>query len=224
MMKFAGILFLGAPGSGKGTQAQMLAKDCGFIHISTGDILREEVQNLTELGKKARTFMEQGKLVPDELLLELVSSRIKKSEKGYVLDGYPRNLNQAISLDKIVREIDKPLNYALFLDVPEEELITRLTLRRTCPSCNAIYHLKYFPPKLENLCDKCNNELHQREDDKKEVVLKRLEVYNAMTKPLIEFYEEKNILKHIVALGSVEDIKNQILVILRCFENGRENA
>ncbi|MEJ5165759.1 MAG: adenylate kinase [Thermoanaerobaculia bacterium] len=211
-----GVLFLGAPGSGKGTQAQMLSKECGFVHISTGDILREEVQNMTELGKKAKAFMDEGKLVPDELLLELVSSRIKKAEKGYVLDGYPRNLNQAIALDNIVKELQKPLNYALFLDVPEEELITRLTLRRLCPTCNTIYHLKYFPPQKENTCDKCGSQLYQREDDTREVVLKRLEVYNNLTKPLIEFYEEKNILRHIVGLGSAEEIKNQILVILKC--------
>lgn len=215
-MTALGVLFLGAPGSGKGTQAQMLSKECGFVHISTGDILREEVQNMTELGKKAKAFMDEGKLVPDELLLELVSSRIKKAEKGYVLDGYPRNLNQAIALDNIVKELQKPLNYALFLDVPEEELITRLTLRRLCPTCNTIYHLKYFPPQKENTCDKCGSQLYQREDDTREVVLKRLEVYNNLTKPLIEFYEEKNILRHIVGLGSAEEIKNQILVILKC--------
>lgn len=216
-MSTIGIIFLGAPGSGKGTQAQILSKECGFTHISTGDILREEVQNMTELGMKAKTFMDEGKLVPDELLLELVSSRIKKAEKGYVLDGYPRNLNQAIALDNIVKELQKPINYALFLDVPEEELITRLTLRRICPTCNSIYHLKYFPPQKENTCDKCNSNLYQREDDKKEVVLKRLEVYNNLTKPLIEFYEEKNILRHIVGLGTTEEIKNQILVILKCY-------
>lgn len=216
-MSTLGILFLGAPGSGKGTQAQMLSKECGFVHISTGDILREEVQNMTELGKKAKTFMDEGKLVPDELLLELVSSRIRIAEKGYVLDGYPRNLNQAIALDNIVKELGKPLCYALFLDVPEEELITRLTLRRLCPNCNTIYHLKYFPPQKENTCDKCGSQLYQREDDTKEVVLKRLEVYNNLTKPLIEFYEEKNILRHIVGLGSAEEIKNQILVILKCY-------
>lgn len=217
-MSFTSALIIGPPGSGKGTQAQMISKECGFLHISTGDILREEVQNMTEIGKKAKTFMEEGKLVPDELLLELVSSRIKIAEKGYILDGYPRNLNQAISLDKIISDLNKPLKYALFLDVPEEELITRLTLRRMCPSCNTIYHLKYFPPKTEDICDKCGTKLYQREDDKKEVVLKRLEVYNDMTKPLIEFYEGKNILKHIVALGSIEEIKNQILLILRCLE------
>lgn len=216
-MSAVGILFLGAPGSGKGTQAQMLSKECGFVHISTGDILREEVQNMTELGKKAKAFMDEGKLVPDELLLELVSSRIKIAEKGYVLDGYPRNLNQAIALDNIVKELEKPLCYALFLDVPEEELITRLTLRRICPTCNTIYHLKYFPPQKENTCDKCGSQLYQREDDTREVVLKRLEVYNNLTKPLIEFYEEKNILRHIVGLGSAEEIKNQILVILKCY-------
>lgn len=219
-MSTIGILFLGAPGSGKGTQAQMLAKECGFVHISTGDILREEVQVMTQLGMKAKQYMDEGKLVPDELILELVSSRIKGAEKGYVLDGFPRNLNQAIALDNMVKELGKPLNYALFLDVPEEELITRLTLRRICPSCNTIYHLKYFPPKTENLCDKCNTSLYQREDDKREVVLRRLDVYNTLTKPLIEFYEEKNILKHIVGLGSAEEIKNQILVILKCYVQG----
>lgn len=215
-MNFTSILFLGPPGSGKGTQAQEISKECGFLHISTGDILREEVQNMTELGKKAKVFMDEGKLVPDELLLELVSSRIRIAQKGYVLDGYPRNLNQAISLEKISEDLKKPIKYAIFLDVPEEELITRLTLRRMCPSCNSIYHLKYFPPKVENHCDICGTELYQREDDKKEVVLKRLEVYNNVTKPIIDFYEEKSILRHIVALGSKEDIKNQILLIIKC--------
>jgi len=215
-MSFKSILFLGAPGSGKGTQAQEISKECGFVHISTGDILREEVQNMTDLGKKAKKFMDEGKLVPDELLLELVSSRIKIATAGYVLDGYPRNINQAISLDKMVQDLGKPLKYAIFLDVPEEELITRLTLRRMCPSCNSIYHLKYFPPKKDNICDKCGVELYQREDDKKEVVQKRLEVYNTSTRPLIEFYEEKNILRHIVGLGTKEEIKNQILLIIKC--------
>ncbi len=217
-MKYYGILMLGAPGSGKGTQAQILSKECNFSHISTGDILREEVSNSTELGKKAKVYMDEGKLVPDELLLEIVSSKIKNSERGYVLDGYPRNLNQALSLEKILSELNKPLNYAIYLDVPEEELITRLTLRRLCPKCGKIFHLKYFPPLKEKECDNCKNELIQREDDKKEVVLKRLEVFLNTTKPLIEFYEEKGILKHIVALGSVEDIRNQIMLILRCKE------
>lgn len=222
-MNYTGVLFLGAPGSGKGTQAQMIARDCNFAHISTGDLLREEVQNMTELGKKAKHYMEEGKLVPDELLLELVSFRIQKAKKGYVLDGYPRNLNQAVTLDEIIKEIGKPLNFALFLDVPEEELIARLTLRRICSNCNSIYHLKYFPPKKDGFCDNCNSKLYQREDDKKEVVLKRLEVYNALTKPLIEFYEEKNILKHIIALGTPEEIKNQILLIINCFEGRIRN-
>lgn len=222
-MKYTGVVLLGAPGSGKGTQAKMLSLACGFSHISTGDILREEVQNMTELGKKAKLYMEEGKLVPDELLLELVSTRIQKAQKGYVLDGFPRNLNQAMALDKILKEVAKPLNFALFLDLPEEELLTRLTLRRLCPNCNSIYHLKYFPPKKEGICDSCNSKLYQREDDKKEVVLKRLEVYNSLTKPLIEFYEEKNILKHIIALGSAEEIKNQILLILDCFKGNNGN-
>ncbi len=215
-MKNYGILMLGAPGSGKGTQAQVISKECNFSHISTGDILREEVSNSTELGKKAKVYMDEGKLVPDELLLEIVSSKIRASERGYVLDGYPRNLNQALSLEKILCDLNKPLNYAIYLDVPEEELLIRLTLRRLCPNCGRIYHLKYFPPTNEKRCDDCKNELIQREDDKKEVVLKRLEVFLNTTKPLIEFYEEKGILKHIVALGSIEDIRNQIMLILCC--------
>lgn len=214
-MNFLGILFLGAPGSGKGTQAKIISEELNLLHISTGDILREEVQNKTEIGLKAKAYMEEGKLVPDEVLLEIVSSRIKNAKNGFVLDGYPRNLNQAKSLEEILNQINKPLNYVLFLDVPEEELILRLTMRRLCKKCGKIYHLKYFPPKEDEICDNCKEKLILREDDKKEVVLKRLKVYEETTMPLVDFYREKKILKHIVGIGSIEEIKAQIFSILK---------
>ncbi|MCD6381521.1 MAG: adenylate kinase [Candidatus Aenigmarchaeota archaeon] len=185
------LVLLGPPGSGKGTYSSRLAKELGIPHISTGDLLREEVSKGSELGKKAKEYMDKGELVPNEIVLEILKQRLQQPdcEKGFILDGFPRNLEQAKILDEIT-EIDK----VIYLDVPDEIIIERLSNRRICKKCGAIYNLKTMPPKVPGKCDICGGELYQREDDKPEVVKNRLVVYRENTTPLINYYKEKGIL------------------------------
>ena len=198
------IVVLGPPGAGKGTQAEMLERELGLKHLSTGDILREEVRKGTELGKRAEKYMKSGELVPDDLIVEMMEKEISKYD-NFVLDGFPRNLKQAEALDKMCR-IDK----VILLEVPDEVILERLSLRRSCPKCNRVYHLKYNPPKENEICDYCGAKLYQRDDDKEEVIKKRLEVYRKETEPIAKFYREKGILVKVNGSKSKEEIFSDI--------------
>lgn len=198
------LMLLGAPGAGKGTQAVRLVDELGIPQISTGDLLRNAVAQGTDLGKEAQTYMAAGKLVPDELVLSLVVARLSEPDaaKGYILDGFPRNISQAEAL--VARGIK--LDRVLSLDVPKEELIGRLTGRRICRACQASYHLTFNPSKKEGVCDRCGGELYQRKDDSADVIANRLEVYEAQTAPLLDYYEKAGILRRIPGTGSIEGI------------------
>ena len=193
------IVMLGAPGAGKGTQAIMICEKYNIPHISTGDIFRANIKNGTELGRKAKEYMDQGLLVPDELTTDLVVDRIRQEdcENGYVLDGFPRNIPQAKALQEALKKNDDHLDYALNVDVSDEKIIRRMSGRRACPVCGATYHIEHMKPKTEGICDKCGSELIIRDDDRPETVKKRLDVYNELTKPLIELYENEGILRSV---------------------------
>jgi len=205
-----GIVLLGPPGSGKGTQAKKLSRELGLAHISTGDLLRSAVSNRTELGLKAKEFMDAGELVPDELVIRLMQMRMSELGTGFILDGFPRNMEQARRLESIT-EVDRVIN----LEVPEEELIKRLTMRRTCRDCGAIYHLIYSPPEREGVCDRCGGELYQRSDDTEGVVRQRLQVYRESTLPLIEHYANQGKLISIDGTGDIDEVFMSIVRALR---------
>jgi len=208
------IILLGPPGAGKGTQAQFIQNKFKIPQISTGDILRENVKKNTPLGLKAKYYMDKGELVPDDIMIELIKNRLGNSDcsNGYILDGFPRTVSQAEALDKAIED---GIDAVIFFDVKDETLIERLTLRRVCPNCGAVYHLKYAPPKFDNKCDNCQSELYQRSDDKEEVIRKRLEVYRKDTKPLIEYYEKRNILYRINGEEVPSVVQSQIENILK---------
>ena len=210
-----GILLLGPPGSGKGTQAKLLAAARGWVHLSTGDLLRDEVKAGSELGRQARATMDAGRLVPDELLLGIVKDRLTAAGgKGFILDGYPRNPAQAVALDAMLAKLGRTIDLALLLDVPEDEIVARLTQRRTCPACNAIYHLVSKPPARPGLCDGCGAAMIQRSDDIEAVVRRRLAIYEETTRPLLDLYSARGILRHVIALGDRSAIQNQLNVLL----------
>ena len=214
-MGLLGLILLGAPGSGKGTQAVRLAESYGLQHLSTGDLLRDEVRRGTPLGAEAKDYMDAGQLVPDALILGMVRLRLEAGrEKGFLLDGFPRTLAQAEALDGMLAAVGRRLDHVLFLDVPEDELVTRLALRRSCPGCGRVYHLKASPPKAEGRCDGCGQELIQRPDDTESVVRDRLKVYASSTQPLVDYYEARKLLRHVVALGDINAIQAQLRVIL----------
>ena len=203
------IVFLGPPGSGKGTQAQILAQKLGIPQISSGDLLREAVQNDTLTGKKAKSYMEKGELVPDSIVIELVQERIK-DDKAYILDGFPRNVEQAEKLDNVLSELGLPLDYVVNIEVPLEKLIERLSGRLTCKECNAIYHSVYNPPKKEGICDVCGGELFQRSDDTEAAITQRFETYKKQTEPVITYYREKGMLTTIDGTRSIEETARDI--------------
>ena len=210
------IIMLGAPGAGKGTQAKKLAEKYGIPHISTGDIFRANIKNGTELGKKAKVFMDQGLLVPDELVVDLVVDRFKEPdcEKGYVLDGFPRTIPQAKALDDALAKNGDAVEYAIDVDVPDENIIRRMSGRRACVNCGGTYHIVTIPPKKEGICDVCEGELILREDDKPETVEKRLKVYHEQTQPLIDYYKIKGILKSVDGTKDLEEVFNEIVNIV----------
>lgn len=210
------IIMLGAPGAGKGTQAKKLAEKYGIPHISTGDILRANLKEGTDLGKKAKTYMDQGLLVPDELVVELVADRIRKDdcEKGFVLDGFPRTIPQAKALDAAMDKLGESMDYAIDVDVPDENIINRMAGRRACMDCGATYHTVTIPTKVEGVCDKCGSDVVLRNDDKPETVQKRLEVYHAQTQPLIDYYKSKNILKTVDGTQLMDTVFDSIVEIL----------
>lgn len=206
------IVLLGAPGAGKGTQAKKLIEKYNIPQISTGDILRASVAAGTPLGKEAKGYMDRGELVPDKVVLGLVEERLKQPDtnKGFILDGFPRNTAQAETLDQMLSRIEKPLQLAISVDVPFEDLMKRLTGRRTCRTCGQMYNIYFTPPKKDSKCDKDGGELFQRDDDKEETIKKRLKVYESQTAPLIDYYGKKKILRSVNGTGSINDIFNQM--------------
>lgn len=210
------IIMLGAPGAGKGTQAKMIADKYQIPHISTGDIFRSNIKEGTELGKEAKTYMDKGLLVPDELTVKILLDRVAKDDckKGYVLDGFPRTIPQAEVLDEALAKLNDKIDYAIDVDVPDENIIRRMSGRRACLACGATYHIEHIPPKTEGICDRCGKELVQRDDDKEETVKNRLNVYHEQTQPLIDFYTKKGILKTVDGTVDMKDVFAAIVKIL----------
>ncbi|MDO4343226.1 MAG: adenylate kinase [Eubacteriales bacterium] len=210
------IIMLGAPGAGKGTQAKRIAKKYSIPHISTGDILRANVKGETELGKKAQVFMNQGLLVPDDLVIDMLMDRIGQAdcEKGYVLDGFPRTIPQAESLDAALAGLGEKMDFAIDVDVPDENIVKRMGGRRACVNCGATYHVEFNPTKTEGICDACGEKLILRDDDKPETVQKRLDVYHDQTQPLIAYYEKAGILNTVDGTQNMEDVFESIVQIL----------
>ena len=210
------LILVGPPGAGKGTQAVHLAAHYNIPHISTGDIFRANLKNGTELGKQAQSFMDRGELVPDSVTNEMVRDRLGNNDvaNGFLLDGFPRNTNQAQVLDQILVEKKMPLDAVLELKIDHAEIVKRLSGRRTCRGCGASSHIEFEKPKVAGVCDKCQGELYQREDDKEEVVTRRLEIYTDQTAPIVEFYNSKGLLKIISALGEVSQITKKAISTL----------
>lgn len=210
------IIMLGAPGAGKGTQAKMIADKYGVPHISTGDIFRANIKNGTDLGIEAKKYMDQGLLVPDELTVKILLDRVAKDDcsKGYVLDGFPRTIPQAEVLEKALAEINDQIDYAIDVDVPDENIINRMSGRRACLACGATYHIMHVPSKKEGICDRCGKELILRDDDKPETVQNRLKVYHEQTQPLIDFYTKKGILRTVDGTVDMKDVFAGIVNIL----------
>lgn len=210
------LIFLGPPGAGKGTQAKMLIDRYGIPQISTGDILRAAVKEGTPLGKKAKEYMDAGKLVTDDIVIGIIEERLKQDDckKGFILDGFPRTVAQAEALDKMLKDLNMPLDKVLALIVPDEELLKRLTGRRTCKACGQMYHVIFDPPKKEGICDKCGGELYQRADDNEETIKNRLSVYHSQTAPLLEYYKKQGLLREIDGTATPEEIFKKIIDVL----------
>lgn len=210
------IVMLGAPGAGKGTQAVNIAKEYGIPHISTGDIFRANIKNQTELGMKAKEFMDKGALVPDEITIGMLLDRIAESDckNGFVLDGFPRTIPQAESLKAALQLQDAKIDYAVDIEVPDEVITTRVTGRRACPKCGGTYHTVFNPPKKEGICDNCGSELVQRADDNPETVIERLKTYHEMTQPLIDFYEKEGVLHSVDGTKAPAEVLKDILGVL----------
>ncbi len=202
------LIMLGAPGAGKGTQAKRVAEKYGIPHISTGDIFRANIKNGTELGMKAKSYMDAGALVPDELVCDLVADRIAQEDcaKGYILDGFPRTIPQAEALDRAADRLGAPVDYAVDIEVPDENIVSRMGGRRACVGCGATYHITFNPTKTEGICDVCGGELILRDDDKPETVQKRLNVYHEQTQPLIDYYKNKGILVEVDGTLGMDDV------------------
>ena len=209
------IILIGPPGSGKGTQAKMIVDRYKVLHVSTGDILRENVRNGTPLGVEAKKFMDAGKLVPDALLIDIIKDRLAKDDVkgGWMLDGYPRTIPQAEALDKILPALGQKINVVLNIDVPDEELVKRVTGRRMC-KCGATYHVSFNKPKVEGKCDACGGELYQRADDTEETVKQRLNAYHAQTQPLIDYYNKRGIVATVLGVGDMKDIFDKVAAAL----------
>lgn len=210
------IVMLGAPGAGKGTQAKMIASKYQIPHISTGDIFRANIKNGTELGKKAKSYMDQGLLVPDELTVDLVIDRLANDDckNGYILDGFPRTIPQAEALDAALAKLGERMDYAIDVDVPDENIVSRMSGRRACTGCGATYHIVYNPSKKGDCCEVCGEKLILRDDDKPETVQKRLNVYHEQTQPLIDYYTKQGILKAVDGTQDMNDVFTAITNIL----------
>ena len=210
------IIMLGAPGAGKGTQAKKIAAKYGIPHISTGDIFRANIKNGTELGKKAKTYRDQGLLVPDELVVDLVVDRVNQDDckNGYVLDGFPRTIPQAEALTEALEKMGQKVDFAIDVNVPDENIVKRMGGRRACVTCGATYHMVYAPTKKEGICDTCGGELILRDDDKPETVQKRLNVYHDQTQPLIDYYTSQGILRTVDGTVDIDDVFRAITEFL----------
>jgi adenylate kinase len=210
------LILLGGPGAGKGTQAKKLIEKYQIPQVSTGDILRAAVKEGTEMGRKAKEYMDAGKLVPDEVVIGIVEDRLKQpdAKKGFILDGFPRTVPQAQALDKALEKMTATIDHVVSIDVDEEALVERLTGRRTCKGCGQMFHVKFTPSKKAGVCDKCGGELYQRDDDNETTVRSRLATYNQATKPLIDYYSAKALVRQISGVGGIDDIFNKIVGIL----------
>ncbi|MCQ2498538.1 MAG: adenylate kinase [Lachnospiraceae bacterium] len=210
------IIMLGAPGAGKGTQAIMIADKYGIPHVSTGDMFRANIKNNTPLGVEAKKYMDQGQLVPDELTVKILLDRVAKDDckNGYVLDGFPRTIPQAEVLEKALKELNDGIDFAIDVDVPDENIINRMGGRRACLKCGNTYHVEFVPPKKEGICDNCGEALVLRDDDKPETVKKRLDVYHQQTQPLIDFYNERGLLKSVDGTKPMNEVFDSIIAIL----------
>ena len=210
------IIMLGAPGAGKGTQAKKIAEKYSIPHISTGDIFRANIKNNTELGQKAKTYMDKGELVPDELVVDLIMDRFKEADcaNGYVLDGFPRTIPQAEALDKALADNNEAVDFAINVEVPDENIINRMSGRRACVGCGATYHIQFNAPKVEGVCDTCGEKLILRDDDKPETVKNRLSVYHEQTQPLIDYYSKKGVLAEVDGTQAMDDVFNAIVNVL----------
>lgn len=208
---------LGAPGVGKGTQASLLAQGQGVPHISAGDILRQEMKSETNLGREAKSFVNQGKLVPDELIINIIKNTIngRNYQKGFILDGFPRTIVQAKALDSLLQELGKKIDVAININVSNDEIVKRLSGRRVCENCKENFHIEFKAPRVMNKCDRCGGRLVIRDDDKPETIKNRLEVYKNMTEPLIDYYEKKGLLENVSGNKSILEIKRDIEEVIR---------
>ncbi len=215
-MNVLNLVLLGPPGAGKGTQAKSIATEYGIPHISTGDIFRKNIAEETPLGKKAKEYIDQGLLVPDQLTIDIVKDRLSQDDckKGFLLDGFPRTVFQAESLDKMLQEDDKKIDVALLIEVPREDILKRMTGRRVCGSCGASYHVVFNPTKVEGICDACGKEVIQRKDDKEDTVKERLTVYDNQTQPLISYYKECNKLSEVDGTQAIDKVFEDIKSLL----------
>jgi adenylate kinase len=210
------IVMLGAPGAGKGTQARLISEKYSIPQISTGDIFRANIRDNTELGQRAKSYMDKGLLVPDQVTCDLVVDRISKDDckNGYILDGFPRTIPQAEALTEALNQQGAKIDYAIDVEVPDDDIVRRMSGRRACLKCGGTFHVKYNPPKTEGICDLCGGELTIRDDDKPETVQNRLSVYHQQTQPLIEYYDKKNILKTVDGTKDMQEVFNNIVSIL----------
>jgi adenylate kinase len=215
-MAVLNLVIFGPPGAGKGTQSEEIKKRYGVFHLSTGDMLREAIKNGTETGKLAQQYTNSGKLVPDEVVIKIVDEKIAgiPADQGFLFDGFPRTLDQAKALDGLLSSNGRAVSAVVYLNVPDEEVIKRLTGRRMCPACNSIYHITGMPPKKEGVCDKCGAELIQRKDDNETVIRQRLEAYHAQTQPLYEYYNDKGLIKEVGLSGSADETSRKIFKYL----------
>ncbi len=210
------IIMLGAPGAGKGTQAKLIAEKFGIPHVSTGDIFRANIKEGTALGKEAKEYMDKGQLVPDELTVRILLDRVSKEDckNGYVLDGFPRTIPQAEVLDNEVAKLGEKIDFAIDVEVPDDDIIRRMGGRRACLKCGATYHVEHIPPKKEGICDVCGSELVLRDDDKPETVKNRLDVYHKQTQPLIDHYSKQNILRTVDGTKDMHEVFDNIVKLL----------
>ncbi len=210
------LIFLGPPGAGKGTQAKLISEKYKIPQISTGDILRSAVREQSPMGVKAKAYMDSGSLVPDEVVVGIVEERLSQPDcnNGFILDGFPRTIAQADSLEKTLSQLDKDIKHVISIEVDTDDLLMRITGRRTCVKCGKGYHILYDPPKKKDVCDVCGGDLYQRDDDKEATIRNRLSVYGKQTEPLISYYGKKSLLRTVVGSGSIEEIQNKIISII----------